>query len=68
MLTLHGKPVATRQRYTFTAQLSLVDRTLPKCQGAGSGAHQRVLADDSIAAGVDLVYLGVYATTREHSL
>ena len=63
MLTLQGKPVATGQRYTFdgASYLSSIG-TLPKWRGRGFGEHvTRVLADDSIAAGVDLVYLGVYA-------
>jgi len=63
MLTLQGKPVATGQRYTFdgASYLSSIG-TLPEWQGRGFGEHiTRVLADDSIAAGVDLVYMGVYA-------
>ena len=63
MLTLNGKPVATGQRYTFdgASYLSSIG-TLPQWRGRGFGEHvTRVLAGDSIAAGVDLVYMGVYA-------
>ena len=62
MLTLDSEPVATGQRYTFDggSYLSSIG-TLPEWQGRGFGEHiTRVLADDSIAAGVNLVYLGVY--------
>jgi ribosomal protein S18 acetylase RimI-like enzyme len=63
MLTVDGEPVAAGQRYTFdgASYLSSIC-TLPEWQGRGFGEHiTRVLADDSIVAGIDLIYLGVYA-------
>jgi ribosomal protein S18 acetylase RimI-like enzyme len=63
MLTVDGEPVATGQRYTFdkASYLSSIG-TRPDWRGRGLGGHiTRVLAADSLADGVDLIYLGVYA-------
>ncbi|MGD0018053.1 MAG: GNAT family N-acetyltransferase [Candidatus Limnocylindrales bacterium] len=63
MLTVDGEPVATGQRYTFdgASYISSIG-TRPGWRGRGLGAHiTRVLAVDSLADGVDLIYLGVYA-------
>jgi ribosomal protein S18 acetylase RimI-like enzyme len=63
LLTVDGEPVATGQRYTFdgASYLSSIG-TRPNWRGRGIGAHiTRVLAADSRADGVDLIYLGVYA-------
>jgi ribosomal protein S18 acetylase RimI-like enzyme len=63
MLTVDGEPVATGQRYTFdgASYLSSIG-TRPGWRGRGFGAHiTRLLAADSLADGVDLIYLGVYS-------
>lgn len=62
LVTVDGKPVATGQRYTFdgASYVSSIG-TRPAWRGRGLGAHiTRVLAADSLAEGVDLIYLGVY--------
>ena len=63
LLTVDGEPVATGQRYTFdgASYLSSIG-TRPAWRGRGLGAHvTRVLVADSLAEGVELIYLGVYA-------
>jgi GNAT superfamily N-acetyltransferase len=63
LLTMDGEPVATGQRYTFAgaSYLSSIG-TRPAWRGRGFGAAvTRALASDSIAEGVDLVYLAVEA-------
>ena len=63
VLTLDGEAVATGQRYTFdgASYLSSIG-TRPGWEGRGFGSHiTRLLAADSRAEGVDLIYLGVYA-------
>jgi len=63
LLTVGVEPVATGQRYTFdgASYLSSIG-TRPEWRGMGLATHiTNVLAADSIADGVDLVYLGVYA-------
>ncbi len=63
LLRVDGEPAATGERYTFdgASHLSSIG-TRPSFRGRGYGrliTHQ--LAVDSVAAGIDLVYLGVYA-------
>jgi GNAT superfamily N-acetyltransferase len=63
VLSLDGEPVATGQRYTFdgASYLSSIG-TRPKWRGRGLAAQvTRTLAADSVAHGVSLIYLGVYA-------
>jgi ribosomal protein S18 acetylase RimI-like enzyme len=63
LVTVEDEPVATGQRYTFdgASYLSSIG-TKPQWRGMGLGAHlTQLLAADSIEAGVNLVYLGVYA-------
>jgi GNAT superfamily N-acetyltransferase len=63
VVTVDGVPVATGQRYTFdgASYLSSIG-TLRKWRGRGLASRiTNVLAADSIAEGVDLIYLGVYA-------
>ena len=63
VITVGGEPVATGQRYTFegASYLSSI-ATRPGWRGRGFGSHiTRVLAGDSRAEGVDLIYLGAYA-------
>ena len=62
LVTVDGKPVATGQRYTFdgASYVSSIG-TRPAWRGRGLGAYvTRVLSADSLAEGVDLIYLGVY--------
>jgi ribosomal protein S18 acetylase RimI-like enzyme len=66
VVTLHGEPVATGQRYTFdgASYLSSIG-TRPAWQGRGFGkVVTNALVADSLADGVDLIYLGVYAENR----
>jgi ribosomal protein S18 acetylase RimI-like enzyme len=63
VLTLDGEPVAAGSRYTFdgASYLSSIG-TRPAWRGRGFGATiTRSLAQDSVAAGVGIVYLGVHA-------
>jgi ribosomal protein S18 acetylase RimI-like enzyme len=63
LIRVDGKPVATGERYTFdgASYLSSIG-TRPAWRGRGlAGLVTLALARDSIASGVDLVYLGVYA-------
>ena len=63
LLTLDGEPVAAGSRYTFdgASYLSSIG-TRPAWRGRGFGSTiTRSLAQDSIAAGVGIVYLGVNA-------
>jgi ribosomal protein S18 acetylase RimI-like enzyme len=63
LIRVNGEPVATGERYTFdgASYISSVG-TRPAWRGLGFGeAITRALARDSIAAGLDLIYLGVYA-------
>jgi ribosomal protein S18 acetylase RimI-like enzyme len=63
LLRIDGEPVATGERYTFdgASYISSIG-TRPAWRGRGFGKLITLaLARDSIAAGVDLVYLGVYA-------
>lgn len=63
LVTVDGEPAATGQRFTFegASYLSSIG-TRRQWQGRGLGRHVTAsLASDSLAAGVDLVYLGVYA-------
>jgi ribosomal protein S18 acetylase RimI-like enzyme len=63
LIRIDGEPVATGERYTFdgASYISSVG-TRPEWRGMGLGRRITLaLARDSIAAGVDLVYLGVYA-------
>jgi len=62
LVTVDGEPVATGQRYTFdgASYISSIG-TRPAWRGRGLGALvTRVLAAESLADGVDLIYLGVY--------
>jgi ribosomal protein S18 acetylase RimI-like enzyme len=66
LLTVDGEPVATGQRYMFdgASYLSSIG-TRPSWRGRGLGtAITRRLAEESIADGVDLVYLAVEADNR----
>lgn len=63
LLRVDGEPVATGERYTFdgASYISSIGTRLA-WQGRGFGRFITLaLARDSIASGVDLVYLGVYA-------
>ncbi len=63
VVSLDGVPVATGQRYTFdgASYLSSIG-TLPEWRGRGlAGSITTRLVADSLAEGVSLVYLGVYA-------
>jgi ribosomal protein S18 acetylase RimI-like enzyme len=63
VLRLDGEPVATGERYTFdgASYISSIG-TRPAWRGRDFGKLITLaLARDSIAAGIDLVYLGVYA-------
>ncbi len=63
LLSIDGEPIATGQRYTFdgASYLSSIG-TRPAWRGRGLGTFvTQALARDSVADGVDLVYLGVYA-------
>jgi ribosomal protein S18 acetylase RimI-like enzyme len=63
LITIDGEPAATGQRYTFdgASYLSSIG-TRPRWRGRGLGGYiTRVLAAESRAEGVDLIYLGVYA-------
>jgi ribosomal protein S18 acetylase RimI-like enzyme len=63
LVRVNGVPVATGERYTFdgASYISSIG-TRPEWRGLGLGRHITLsLARDSIADGVDLVYLGVYA-------
>jgi ribosomal protein S18 acetylase RimI-like enzyme len=63
VIRIDGEPVATGERYTFdgASYISSVG-TRPAWQGRGFGEFiTSALARDSVAAGLDLVYLGVYA-------
>jgi ribosomal protein S18 acetylase RimI-like enzyme len=63
VVKIDGRPVATGQRYTFdgASYLSSIG-TRPAWRGMGLGTHiTRRLAADSLAEGVSLIYLGVYA-------
>ena len=63
LLRVGGEPVATGERYTFdgASYISSIG-TRPAWRGRGFGELiTRALARDSIAAGLDLIYLGVYA-------
>ena len=63
MLRVDGQPVATGERYTFdgASYISSIG-TRPAWRGRGFGKLITLaLARDSVAAGIDLVYLGVYA-------
>lgn len=63
LLRVEGEPVATGERYSFdgASYLSSIG-TRPAWRGRGFGnLITLALARDSVAAGFDLVYLGVYA-------
>jgi ribosomal protein S18 acetylase RimI-like enzyme len=63
ILRIDGEPVATGERYTFdgASYISSIG-TRTAWRGRGFGRHITLaLARDSVAAGCDLVYLGVYA-------
>ena len=63
LLRLDGEPVATGERYTFdgASYISSIG-TRPEWRGRGFGKLITLaLARDSVASGVDLVYLGVYS-------
>ena len=63
VIRIDGEPVATGERYTFdgASYVSSIG-TRPSWRGRGFGEFiTRTLARDSIDAGLDLVYLGVYA-------
>ncbi len=63
LLRIDGEPVATGERYSFdgASYISSIG-TRPRWRGRGFGrAITQALALDSTAAGIDLVYLGVYA-------
>jgi ribosomal protein S18 acetylase RimI-like enzyme len=63
LIKVDGQPVATGERYTFdgASYISSIG-TRSEWRGQGFGRHITLaLARDSIAAGTDLVYLGVYA-------
>jgi ribosomal protein S18 acetylase RimI-like enzyme len=60
---VNGEPVATGERYSFdgASYLSSIG-TRPEWRGRGlGGLVTRTLAEDSLAEGFELVYLGVYA-------
>jgi len=63
VVRVDGEPVATGERYTFdgASYLSSIG-TRPAWRGRGFGRIvTNALARDSVAEGIDLVYLGVYA-------
>jgi ribosomal protein S18 acetylase RimI-like enzyme len=63
VIRIDGEPVATGERYTFdgASYISSIG-TRPSWRGRGFGEYiTRALARDSIEAGLDLIYLGVYA-------
>jgi ribosomal protein S18 acetylase RimI-like enzyme len=63
VIRVDGEPVATGERYTFdgASYISSIG-TRPEWRGRGFGGHiTMALARDSLASGVNLVYLGVYA-------
>ena len=63
LLRVDGQPVATGERYTFdgASYMSSIG-TRPAWRGRGFGKLiTQALARDSVLAGIDLVYLGVYA-------
>jgi ribosomal protein S18 acetylase RimI-like enzyme len=63
LIRIEGEAVATGERYTFdgASYISSIG-TRPAWRGRGFGQHiTRALAIDSIASGMDLIYLGVYA-------
>jgi ribosomal protein S18 acetylase RimI-like enzyme len=63
VIRVDGEPVATGERYTFdgASYISSIG-TRPEWRNRGFGKSITLaLARDSIARGVDLVYLGVYA-------
>jgi ribosomal protein S18 acetylase RimI-like enzyme len=63
LIRLDGQPVATGERYTFdgASYISSIG-VRPEWRGMGFGRHITLaLARDAVAAGTDLVYLGVYA-------
>ncbi|MGD0123138.1 MAG: GNAT family N-acetyltransferase [Candidatus Limnocylindrales bacterium] len=63
LIRVDGEPVATGERYVFdgASYISSIG-TRPAWRGRGFGeVITRALARDSIAAGLDLIYLGVYA-------
>jgi ribosomal protein S18 acetylase RimI-like enzyme len=67
VLRLDGEPVATGERYTFdgASYVSSIG-TRPGYRGRGFGRFiTQTLARESVAAGADLVYLGVYAENGE---
>lgn len=63
IIRINGEPAATGERFTFdgASYVSSIG-TRPAWRGRGLGAViTTALARDSVAAGIDLVYLGVYA-------
>jgi ribosomal protein S18 acetylase RimI-like enzyme len=63
LIRVDGEPAATGECYTFdgASYVSSIG-TRPEWRGRGFGeAITRALASDSVALGLDLVYLGVYA-------
>jgi ribosomal protein S18 acetylase RimI-like enzyme len=63
LLRIDGEPIATGERYTFdgASYLSSIS-TRAAWRGRGFGRLiTRTLARDSLAAGAEIVYLGVYA-------
>jgi ribosomal protein S18 acetylase RimI-like enzyme len=63
VVNVHGEPVATGQRYSFdgASYLSSIG-TRPQWRGMGLGTYlTQLMAADSMEAGIDLIYLGVYA-------
>ncbi|MGZ6314725.1 MAG: GNAT family N-acetyltransferase [Candidatus Limnocylindrales bacterium] len=62
LIRIDGEPVATGERYSFdgASYLSSIG-TRPAWRGRGFGRLiTQALTHDSVAAGLDLVYLGVY--------
>jgi ribosomal protein S18 acetylase RimI-like enzyme len=62
LIRLDGQPVATGERYTFdgASYISSIG-TLPEFRGRGYGRIiTEALVRDSVAAGAELIYLGVY--------
>jgi ribosomal protein S18 acetylase RimI-like enzyme len=67
LIKVDGQPVATGERYTFdgASYISSIG-TRPQWRGQGFGRHITLaLARDSVAAGTDLVHLGVYADNSQ---
>jgi ribosomal protein S18 acetylase RimI-like enzyme len=63
LIRVDGEPVATGERYSFdgASYLSSIG-TRPEWRGRGLGTLvTQVLVRDSLAAGYELIYLGVYA-------